>query len=131
MAGEFGQMEMPTPCFGCGEIFELNDLYASNQRADAGGQEVVCSDCKARDDLAQRLVRAVHDDWVARENRAHKATNDADAMLDWSDFERGAVVAVLRELPVHPESGRREHGRYWTPEALRDLADDIEGTHRA
>lgn len=39
---------------------------------------------------------------------------------------RAAVVAVLRELRGTPNSGRREHGRYWSPEMLADLANEIE-----
>ncbi len=33
------------------------------------------------------------------------------------------VRKVLLELAGHPESRRREHGSYWSPEELRDLAD--------
>lgn len=39
---------------------------------------------------------------------------------------RDAAVAMLRELRGHPESGLRRHGRYWSPERLLDLADEIE-----
>jgi hypothetical protein len=74
-------------------------------------------------DLAQRLVQVAAEAIAAERHAGPPHLSDEE----WAEV---AIVAVLRELPGHPESGRREHGRYWTPEALRDLADDIEGANR-
>lgn len=46
-------------------------------------------------DLSERLLAAVHADWVARHDAVLRGERDP---ADWAFFERGAVVAVLREL---------------------------------
>ena len=79
------ELDMPTPCTECGEIFDLHD----GRRNPRGGNNVICSECADRADEESERAEEI--------------------MALWSEIEEAkftikAAKGRLRELGINPEA---------------------------
>lgn len=85
------ELEMPTPCTECGDIFELLD----GRRNPRGGSVVICSDCADKAD--EEIERAEEIEELREE------IENAEYDIEIAQHTIKGAKDRLRELGVDPE----------------------------